>query len=51
MSEAQNLTADMTSMGKSEFVLNIFGALAQEESANTSKHVKLGKKKQSIVPV
>lgn len=34
----------MTSMGNSEFVLTIFGALAQEESANTSKHVKFGKK-------
>lgn len=38
------LTADMTSMGNSEFVLTIFGALAQEESANTSKRVKFGKK-------
>lgn len=26
-------------MGNSEFVLTIFGALAQEESANTSKMV------------
>lgn len=34
----------MTSMGNSEFVLTIFGALAQEESANTSKRVKFGKK-------
>lgn len=31
-------------MGNSEFVLTIFGALAQEESANTSKCVKSGKK-------
>ena len=31
-------------MGNSEFVLTIFGALAQEESANTSKRVKFGKK-------
>ena len=42
--ETQFLTANMTSMGSSEFVLNIFGALAQEESANTSKRVKFGKK-------
>ena len=42
--ENQFLTAYMTSMGNSEFVLTIFGALAQEESANTSKHVKFGKK-------
>ena len=42
--ETQFLTADMTSMGNSEFVLTIFGALAQEESANTSKRVKFGKK-------
>lgn len=38
------LTANMTSMGNSEFILTIFGALAQEESANTSKRVKFGKK-------
>lgn len=31
-------------MGNSEFVLTIFGALAQEESANTSKRIKFGKK-------
>jgi site-specific DNA recombinase len=37
------LTANMTSMGNSEFVLTIFGALAQEESANTSKRIKFGK--------
>ncbi len=42
--ENQFLTANMTSMGNSEFVLTIFGALAQEESANTSKRVKFGKK-------
>ena len=42
--ETQFLTANMTSMGSSEFVLTIFGALAQEESANTSKRVKFGKK-------
>jgi len=37
------LTANMTILGNSEFVLTIFGALAQEESANTSKRVKFGK--------
>ncbi len=42
--ETQFLTANMTSMGNSEFVLTMFGALAQEESANTSKRVKFGKK-------
>lgn len=42
--ETQFLTANMTSMGNSEFVLTIFGALAQEESYNTSKRVKFGKK-------
>ena len=42
--ETQFLTANMTSMVNSEFVLTIFGALAQEESANTSKRVKFGKK-------
>ena len=42
--ETQFLTANMTSMGNSEFVLTIFGALAQEESANTSKRVKFSKK-------
>lgn len=38
------LTANMTSMGDSEFILTIFGALAQEESANLSKRVKFGKR-------
>lgn len=42
--ETQFLTANMTNMGNSEFVLTMFGALAQEESANTSKRVKFGKK-------
>ena len=42
--ETQFLTTNMTSMGNSEFVLTIFGALAQEESANTSKRIKFGKK-------
>ena len=34
----------VTVLGNSEFVLTIFGALAQEESANTSKRIKFGKK-------
>ena len=34
----------MTVLGNSDFALTIFGALAQEESANTSKRVKFGKK-------
>ncbi len=38
------LTASQTVLGHSEFVLTIFGALAQEESANTSKRVKFGKR-------
>ena len=38
------LTANMSVLGQSEFVLTIFGALAQEESANTSKRVKFGKR-------
>ena len=42
--ETQFLTANMTSMGNSEFVLTIFGALALDESANTSTRVKVGKK-------
>ena len=42
--ETQFLTANMTSMGNREFVLTIFGALAQEESANISKRIKFGKK-------
>lgn len=37
------LTANMRVLGQSEFVLTIFGALAQEESANISKRVKFGK--------
>ena len=40
--ETQFLTANMTSMGNSEFVHTIFGAVAQEESANTSKRDKFG---------
>ena len=42
--ETQFLTANMASMGESEFVLTLFGAMAQEESANTSKRIKFGKK-------
>ena len=41
--ETTFLTANMTALGNSEFVLTIFGALAQEESANTSKRIKFGK--------
>jgi DNA invertase Pin-like site-specific DNA recombinase len=42
--ETMFLTGNMTVLGNSEFLLTIFGALAQEESANTSKRVKFGKK-------
>ena len=42
--DVEGVSGMMTSMGNSEFVLTIFGALAQEESANTSKRVKFGKK-------
>lgn len=42
--EIRFLTANMTSMGDSEFVLTIFGALAQEESANISKRIRFGLK-------
>ena len=38
------LTANMESLGESEFILTVFGAMAQEESANLSKRVKFGKK-------
>ena len=38
------LTANMDSMGDSEFVLTLFSAMAQEESGNLSKRVKFGKK-------
>lgn len=38
------ITSDMTSMGNSEFVLTLMGAMAQEESSNTSKRVKFGKR-------
>lgn len=39
------LTANMSVLGNSEFVLTIFGALAQEESANTSKRIKFSKER------
>ena len=42
--ETMFLTANMSVLGNSEFVLTIFGALAQEESANTSKRIKFGKR-------
>jgi len=38
------LTANQTVLGNSEFILTVFSALAQEESANTSKRIKFGKK-------
>lgn len=38
------LTSNMTVMDNSEFILTIFGAMAQEESSNTSKRVKFGKR-------
>lgn len=38
------LNAGMQSMGDSEFLLTMFAAMAQEESANLSKRVKFGKK-------
>lgn len=38
------ITANMETFSDSEFVLTIFGAMAQEESANLSKRVKFGKK-------
>lgn len=38
------LTANMDSMGDSEFVLTVFSAMAQEESAGISKRTKFGKR-------
>lgn len=38
------ITSDMKTLGNSEFVLTLMGAMAQEESSNTSKRVKFGKK-------
>ena len=37
------VTNNMTTLGDSEFILTVFGAMAQEESANLSKRVKFGK--------
>lgn len=38
------LNANMDSMGDSEFILTLFSAMAQEESANLSKRVRFGKR-------
>ena len=38
------LTANMDSMGDSEFILTLFSAMAQEESANISRRTKFGKR-------
>ena len=38
------LTANMETLGESEFVLTLYSALAQEESINLSRRVKFGKK-------
>lgn len=38
------LTANMDSMGDSEFILTLFSSMAQEESSNLSKRVKWGKR-------
>ncbi len=38
------LTANMDTMGDSEFVITLFSAMAQEESNNLSKRVKWGKR-------
>ncbi|MBP0990150.1 MAG: recombinase family protein [Oscillospiraceae bacterium] len=37
------LSGNQTVLGNSEFILTVFGALAQEESSNLSKRVKFGK--------
>jgi DNA invertase Pin-like site-specific DNA recombinase/uncharacterized small protein (DUF1192 family) len=42
--ETTFLTANMSVLGNSEFVITLFAALAQEESGNTSKRIKFGKK-------
>lgn len=42
--EVTFLSNSMTILGQSEFVLTVFSALAQEESANLSKRVKFGKR-------
>ena len=47
------LTNNQTILGNSEFIITLFSAIAQEESANLSKRVKFGKKKvaeKGIVP-
>ncbi|MCL2773317.1 MAG: recombinase family protein, partial [Oscillospiraceae bacterium] len=47
------LTNNQTILGNSEFIITLFSALAQEESANLSKRVKFGKNKAAengIVP-
>lgn len=41
--EVQFISNNMTNLGSSEFILTIFGAAAQEESANISKRIKFGK--------
>ncbi|MCL2617376.1 MAG: recombinase family protein [Defluviitaleaceae bacterium] len=38
------ITNNMTILGNSEFIPTVMAALAQEESANTSKRIKFGKK-------
>ena len=43
--ETMFLTSNMRVLGNSEFVLTIFAALAQEESANTSKRIKFSKER------
>lgn len=42
--EVQFLSNNQTILGNSEFILTIFSAMAQEESANLSSRVKFGKK-------
>lgn len=42
--EVQFLSNNQTVLGNSEFVITVFGALAQEESAALSKRVKFGKR-------
>lgn len=39
-----NMIANMTSLGDSEVILTVFGAMAQEESGSLSKRVKWGKR-------
>lgn len=41
--EAQFISNSYKSMGNSEFILTVYGAIAQEESAGLSKKVKFGK--------